>query len=742
MKKHAALGWAFAAAVLFLLAVDFGRAYSNTQIFIFQTRDLARAALVAAGQPIFYGPEVTGGGNLPGGFYYYLLALPLALVGGWEAAWAWLAILCFLAAMVGGAYLRARISPLAGLIFVGLFASAALTRVFLRIFLNVSYLTFFAITALVLSAESCIAESAKTRRRALWAACFTLGIGIQLHFSIVAWLFALLFLHLYSLRRERVGVEPRHVAVGLLFFFLPLLPFFVWSLLGRAGVQFGQPLFAGGSGGEIVPTYLHFLSAIFSFPWKDLAWQLPKIFEALPMPLVLLACLGLLPKEASRSRLCRVMIVFAAFGLIPFSYYFVAPIGYRYGMAAYLPFLVVLTIALESLRSEPRRLRTFSLLFGVLLVLAAWHIYSTQELGIPWSIFLLAAAVLGLPAFAVMLGLVSRQGNTWYLVALGLVVGAGGLQRIYKSTGFFNQVHIPSQILPSVSHWTALWRKVYALTGWSYEEASRRIFYVGQHLEQDGRPVYESMELPEVLTDEELPYLEGRPHGFFATLEPVGQLDPKEWLLRSNVQSDIRKALHDGSLIVGRPNVSGGSYLFPYWVLRETFLPRGFHNNGMGYLIRKPAAAEPGALGFRWNNCPGKPEYCENAASVRLMPGKKNGEWVAKVKVEGTTLSQSSPWVNPDWTENLQRPYVELQCGKRTQNFALARSIGYNRRYGVKRANFPFNYNNSILAPFEKELVFSCPSRPQAAVFGAEGTEVDSVRKVTTLPAFRFEGKP
>ena len=58
----------------------------------FQARDLSRAEALLRGAWIFYGPVTTGGGNLPGGFYYSILALPLAMGLGWQGAF-WLMIL-------------------------------------------------------------------------------------------------------------------------------------------------------------------------------------------------------------------------------------------------------------------------------------------------------------------------------------------------------------------------------------------------------------------------------------------------------------------------------------------------------------------------------------------------------------------------------------------------------------------------------------------------------------------------
>lgn len=55
----------------------------NTVFYVFQERDLLRALGLLNGNFIFFGSELTGGGNLPGPFYYLLLSPPLAPGLGW-----------------------------------------------------------------------------------------------------------------------------------------------------------------------------------------------------------------------------------------------------------------------------------------------------------------------------------------------------------------------------------------------------------------------------------------------------------------------------------------------------------------------------------------------------------------------------------------------------------------------------------------------------------------------------------
>src|ERR1700716_2561950 len=82
-KKY--IGEAFAVAGAFALLLLPLR--DNLLMSIFQSRDLDRTLQLLQGRPVFFGPEAMGGGHLPGGLYYYLLAIPVALAGDWHGAW-------------------------------------------------------------------------------------------------------------------------------------------------------------------------------------------------------------------------------------------------------------------------------------------------------------------------------------------------------------------------------------------------------------------------------------------------------------------------------------------------------------------------------------------------------------------------------------------------------------------------------------------------------------------------------
>jgi hypothetical protein len=79
-------GWdtGVAGSIGFLAVLSHGPVVHFT---IFQVRDFSRAMELVRGHPIFFGPEGTGGGILPGPLYSLLLAIPLGLGGGWWTVW-------------------------------------------------------------------------------------------------------------------------------------------------------------------------------------------------------------------------------------------------------------------------------------------------------------------------------------------------------------------------------------------------------------------------------------------------------------------------------------------------------------------------------------------------------------------------------------------------------------------------------------------------------------------------------
>ena len=713
--------------------------FDHSQIFVFQTRDLYRAAQLLSGNLIFFGPEITGGGNLPGPFYYYLLA-PALCFGGWETAWGWMMLIFCMGAGGAAMYFKLRYSTFAACLLLVILGLAPLSLRFLKIFLNVSFLPAFALAALIAICESWRAATEAARIRWLRAAFFLLGLGVQLHLSIASWVIALMLLQRWRRGVPEAGIRLRAFVSSLGFFVLPLLPWAAWYALEKNGVHFGQPRMFTGSEGRVVPTYLEFLQLLRDLQWVDLLMQAPKLLEAMPAPLLLLVPLGFFVAggaEARKDSIERPAMACVLFGLIPFCFYFLVPIGFRYGLGLYLPLVFIAVERLERIRQHPASAWRFSL--GAILAGAvATAFVPGIEIGL-WilEIFALACAAAFLGAAASARG--AKAASALLLVAVSCV--CYGQQHLI-GTGALISAYLSYKIMPSIGAWREIWRTIHGATGWSFEEAAGRTFFLQHHMEQDPRPVFDY-----VKRQGGMPELIGRrPDGFFVSYAKQERIDDLDWLASRTIPSELKRALSSGAIRLAKRSMSKNFLVLPYFVERPEEVPTLIHNHGQGYFrsvedteldrFTGEAAVErvaDGSFLFYWNECPGFPKYCASAAKVRLE--RKSGRsWGAKVRIIGSPLSQVSPWISPDWTESWQYPYLEVSCGGRKVRMGVAEGVGYDRRFGVQRSNYPFNYNHSFIAPFERTLSFTCPGGPEEVAFGRSGSLVDTVKSVRKLP--------
>jgi hypothetical protein len=240
------------------------------------------------------------------------------------------------------------------------------------------------------------------------------------------------------------------------------------------------------------------------------------------------------------------------------------------------------------------------------------------------------------------------------------------------------------------------------------------------------------------------------PDGFFVSILMKGHEGYKKWLLESPLQEDLKRALRNGDLLVGERSLIRAFMVVPYWVKNREALPAKFHDTGEAYLrtaedelVSHPVAPEYAAkegaarYAFHWNECPSLNPYCGTGAIVTARE-ERPATWAFNVRILGSTISQTSPWIVPHWTASWRRPYLEVTCGRGKIRRVLADSVGYEEGYGY-RAGYPFDFNNSFVAPFERTVHVRCPGRPKAIAVGREATAVDQLTKVKLLPARRLE---
>ncbi len=691
------------AAVFFLLISNLPRAIGDTFFYVFQARDLARAAEFLHGHLIFFGPETTGGGNLPGSFYYFLLSIMLLFNHSWISAWLGMVNLAAAAAGIGWMYLRKDKASWAGVLFVILLAISPQTKLYFQIFVNPSYTILFMTAGLIAGVEA-FRRTDRRRELAFVFSALMAGLSIQLHFTAAFLFLALLFLQGVAPKIGYVRVSQRAFYWGVAAFLLPMLPYLIWWASALKADHLGFDLHA--SMGALV----HFAELVFNVSLKDfiLNFLSKTIYVTPPALLVLLFCLALKWIFYGRKfiegnlKLIKLWSLFGFFGFIPYSYVYLVPIGSRYGMLFYLA-LIFLTIQLidEALNSEFARKAfnlTASIIFGCFAIfLAQKHLRVDRW---DWIGFLVSASV---PA---ALGIRSKRA-----LPLFLAVALSCAQLVCVKSGYdlIPQSERMTYLFPLYNQWKKIWFTVVSETGWSYETAKNRLFFVNLHSSASAELAYKAVvqNLPQRRRPGNLP------DGFFVTgVIPKGTKF-SQWIQSQPVPDFVKQGLVSGSIKIGSFQ-RGWVNVIPYYV-KSASMPRYFHDVGIAYAqpdhnsVLASAATVDGvdrsgnSYFFHWNECSGHSKYCTAGMLVDVRADR------IEVQVVGAPLSQNSPWDYPQFTLAWLEPYLEISCGGTTQRFVIADSVGYNRKYTYYLPSSRFLIaNNSVLAPFGRTYSIKC----------------------------------
>lgn len=736
-----------------LWALDPSELLSFVRFLTFQVRDLQRGYLLAEGRPIFYGPETTGGGHLPGPLYYLLIAIPSIFKQDWYLILVLEVLLAALAATIGWLFFFRRVSTAASLVWLGLFVLSPTLENFHGTFLNVSFQTAFVVAMVVAICEAYGPGPVRARERALAWSFLLGGLTVQLHYSALALTAAIVILQIFARRLGLPHFRWRVFLRSALIMALPLAPYLAWCLAQTMGFNFGQPPSAlAGKTADALPT-------MFSFgalpPLDRVLHALDFLYVSVPIALSVLAPVYLLkwlvPEEKkpgvdfdrgdSGTPYIIPVLVCLFCGLVPALYVFVAPIGYRYGMSFTLPAIGLTALLFDRLRSDRDQfLFTFFAVAGALAI-ATYDFNNNAWETLNW-------------------GLYSRH---WVVVVALCIAGFGLRHRLNRPV--VPLLAFPGLLLVSCaqnpSMWTGdlanhemalpavnQWRRVATFAclrgGWSGEEAADRIYVIGGHMEMDPRPVFKAA-FPTC------PYrynsTDHQPDGFLVTFKPYLKGTTFEEFVQSQpVAQELKDGLRTRGIVVEPAQEFHTLIVHPYRVVDRKTYPLNFHNIGLGYSRSKKQdylikTANPDGLSrvkkgyvVSWRDCDLYNSYCLSGALIRV--NRKSGKTAFDISVLGDSMSQNSPWITPAWNLAWKRPFLEVHCGKKVIRHELAKSIGYDRDYGFLAEHYDFYMGNqSLLTPLRRLIEADCEATGFA--FGRESATVDFIQGTKELPARR-----
>lgn len=733
----------------------------TSRSYIFTERDLLRALELIKGNLIFFGPELTGGGNLPGPFYYFLLVPPLLMNLGWVGTWYWMILLMAAAGAAGCRFLYKKFDVLTAFIWLILFTLLLPVTTLTTFFINPSFSILFIVLINICTIKAFTEPTPRGKGLFFIAACLLVSLAIQTHYTNIVYIFSLFTLQFLTKKIELAPVQKKYVGLGVLAFCLPLLPYLIWVMFKNNGVELGQTLFYGSSVSNSLPSLIDHFKISLNVPMSEfLKSVLTKIFViapslfflAIPTALVI-ALLGrykkfgikkvILPLEDSR--VIKVLLTCLPFAFIPFSFYFFVPQGDRYAapFAVTLLFLIVLIIRNYFIGFPYLKYVNVLLIFGLLVGFGAL-IVSKQEWHITYEI-LMAIRVLAILLIALLYYIYQDKKNISIVFCFALISCSAIIISAFQNE-LLRSVH-GRKNFPVFFQLNTVVNKIYQDTGWTYSEAFERIYFINNHRESSFRFLYD---LSGGNSDEKplKPKAFREPDGYFVSVGLPKNKNIINWLTQQPLQREIKQGLLNGDITLGPPFLKRKVFLVSYYINNKTNLPAYFHNGGWGYnrlpeeaLLKNIKSSEQASqiddstFLFKWNDCPDNNDYCNLGAIVSIKSRDRNKLTLA-VRIVGLPLSQNSRWIFPTWTQSWSEPYVEVKCGDRSSKLLLATSIGYNQDYVSQQKNFKYDVtNNSILAPYERTFEIPCARNSFKKLSqGHMGSFVIQEQKLLNLP--------
>lgn len=748
--------------LIFIYFLDLKELYEQTLFYVFQERDLARARGILKGMHILFGPEMTGGGNLPGSLYYYLLAGALKIYNNWLSAW-WLQIIITNLGIVYSFYhLKKYPNQTTSFLWIIAVSSAPLTYRFLQIFLNVSLLIPFCIIAILFINSAFSQIENKNRSRDLYIASFIIGLGLQFHYSIAILFITIIFLFIAPKKLNIHQFTPKQIIYSFCFYILPSIPYYIWSIGQKTN---GELIVNSGSSFNAIGSLLYLIrfafhseidgflleslrKALFTFPFFLFVFASAKFFNIFSKRKLELKTYI---SEYAPIYLCLV------FSFIPYIDWYLSSQAVRYTMPFYLCLnLVSAIIFSKSLQDEKETsyLNYFQAAFILLFSIFLYKYYPSFI----FSKFLLTSIII---ITITILAIVLIPQKKVFFTSLALFTSTSYSQFITKDFYKLPDYHW-ALFMPQTYEWKHIWNVIETYTGWDYNQAKNKIYYIGHHLEQSPSLYLENHKFEAV---NKIMNFNDQPDGFFISnryrIQNSNALvlnklnfslfSPRQWMLRQNIQPDLFAAIKNKQIIVGK-NLSNIIFIAPYWIKDHENLPDQIHNLGMGYILDSEnellelvkdnigsKMIENNTIIFKANECTSHLKYCSNGAIVSFSPNTEK-QTTIKIKILGNTISQTSPWITPDWTQAWFQPALEIECNNKTFNFEIVKSVGFFREGSHILTSPLLQAFNGFVAPISKTINLNCPASKIKRISLIRGdSKVESIKSTKALGKIKID---
>lgn len=632
---------------------------------IFQERDLVRAQAVLSGSAPFYGPEMSGGMNLPGPFYYFLLAIPLALGAGVNGSW-WLLALFYAAAGAAVVYWLKRESGVrAALFFAFGFCFCFLPLKAALQFWNASlvlplYLFYF------------LFRNRKSLKPSGFFVGLVLGLVGQIHFTLFVFFVDQQIAHHH--RREHKAAVASYVG-----FFVSLMPFayFYWKrgldLLWSAPVMGGVlNLFSGGDpfGGSLVSRWAN------NFSSEGGAF----------VELALVVCLAFAVR--SSREFLRKNGPFLTLAAIPAVAFVVSLEAPRYASGL---FGILLVIAARDVSRNSRKMLIGLLgvfILGILLPL--WRSHAMEWL--PW-------AVAGGVVLAGMANVILR--GPWVVVACALLAISSSVARYYS---FSDSLLLGSARL-NLAQLKFAAQKLGEFSGLPYSQLAERTLFLNVNLNHGLRALYAGGN-QEGSDEGYLVFRFGGASKFTRPDQSPAAILPLLLHPASKLEGSFRSLVAEGKIEVSKVAFDGNSlFVAAYKSARDQSIRGNFQNQGLKSFYGRELVESDDPYGKNQSGCEQslKVSFCENCgekSELKLCYSRKLGNLT--LVLGGWPISLPDTYMQPRLSLRIRQPRIEYLCGTDWRVVPIGSEVGSSISVGSWRPEA------TLLAPLMREIPLAC----------------------------------
>ncbi len=710
--------------ILFFVINSPERLSGDIEFYLFQTRDISRAINLLSGQNIFYGPELTGGGNLPGPFYYYLIAIPLFFSKSWFSVWILFYTMSFISFYLLS---KALFKGKNFITFLLLFFALSTNRLFYDLnayFTNASFAVPFTAFFFYLI-EKTKRSDLNQKITLLYLSSFFLGFVVQLHYSTSVLLLLILNIVLVEFRNLKPSIKFFLYIKCLLFFIIPLFPYLLWSL--KLIGEDSQSLFISSNSLRSIPSLMVIApNTLITRLEKTapLAVSTLNLFSIFHIPALMFLILHAWIKGKSffinnRNSILLFLSIFAFILYAFFSQSRRYLIPYSLSLCIFYAYNFRIILRNKKLLN----LMFFSVFaYSAIRVLLIWSTDDYDVRNFVWQTLNVFSLFLYLSRFK------SSKKYAFLILNLSLFY----FSNIQSQLNLFSAFNVPNSKLSSLQ------KEFNLQTGHHLEDFLESSYLVNFHSSVDLKMFFDiydsSIPRPQKTFHDKIDgliYLNKLPNAAL----PKGDLSSIiRFLMASNAHPDLLNEILNGNIVLGKPIISY-MMILPYRFSPNAKAKKLIQNINMGY-----TPTDDLLLGnlkeykhlTSWNMCPHKEKYCEFGMAFNLK--ELNSDSISiSLKIFGYTLSQNNPWVSQSWTQALFKPYILLNCQSGSKKYVLVESLGYSRTYSPSRKFDFFNGNNSILAPFHYSTKVKCKNLKSVEV-GYSHLEIDTIINHFKLP--------